>query len=153
MRPRSNTVDGTQAPSPEPMYPDPLAGLITGESTRASVPGTDSDSFDAPARRRIESDPDRVADFIKAALEDDPAGQGDGGAGATGSRQDSGDSDSAGDGNAHRLMAGATSQARRVFTDGQAKTSAGVAVAVIMLLLFVIIAVSLLATVAGMVSP
>lgn len=67
----SSTFDGTQPPPPPELYPDPLAGLVTGES-----PGeTDrfssfSDGFQMPAAPPVEVDTEAVQAMVEAALAD-----------------------------------------------------------------------------------
>ncbi|MBA0127374.1 hypothetical protein H0B56_17650 [Haloechinothrix sp. YIM 98757] len=151
-----SSADGTQEPPPQPMFPDPLAGLITGESTQAAVPGTDSSGFDAPTRRTFEGNPDGLDAMLRVVLDDEPherAGSRTTQHGAReqppGDRQPQG---RRGFGPAQRMMSDASEQAKRVLTDADTKSSAGVAVAVVLIVLFVIIAVSLLASLVGLLS-
>ncbi|SNR62538.1 hypothetical protein SAMN06265360_112103 [Haloechinothrix alba] len=151
-----SSADGTQEPAPQPMYPDPLAGLITGESTQAAVPGTDSSGFDAPTRRTFEGNPDGLDAMLRVVLDDEPHERAGSQAAQQGARElrpeDRQPEGRRGFGSAQRMMSGAGEQAKRVLTDAETKSSAGVAVAVVLIVLFAIIAVALLASLVGLVS-
>lgn len=150
--------DGTQAPSPQPMHPDPLAGLITGEATNASFAGTDSSDFDVAGSRGDAAEPESVNELIRAAFDDDPLPEGNPHAGERPSdvsterdRQQEAAGRRSGSA-AQRTLAGAGQQAKRVLNDGPTRTSSGVAVAGFLLLLFGMLAIAMLVSLASSLS-
>ncbi|MGH3520824.1 MAG: hypothetical protein ACRDQ7_26300 [Haloechinothrix sp.] len=69
----SFTHDGTQPPPPPLLYPDPLAGLVTGESSGGTDPvSAYSDEFDVPIAKPVEIDAEAVQAMVDAALADEP---------------------------------------------------------------------------------
>ncbi|MGH3452109.1 MAG: hypothetical protein ACRDQW_15600 [Haloechinothrix sp.] len=69
----SVTYDGTQPPPPPRLYPDPLAGLVTGESYAGTDPSAPlRDSFEVPIAQPVEIDTEAVQAMVDAAMSDAP---------------------------------------------------------------------------------
>lgn len=72
------TPDGTQAPSPPPMFADPLAGLVTGAKPDLAVTGDNYDELIVPVPR-LEPDDEEARARLAAVFADDddepPAGR------------------------------------------------------------------------------
>ncbi|SFB09345.1 hypothetical protein SAMN05216266_104298 [Amycolatopsis marina] len=61
--------DGTQAPSPPPAFPDPLAGLVTGVSSGSGIRDYTPDDFvEVEIAEPVEPDPEVVRGMVDAAL-------------------------------------------------------------------------------------
>lgn len=72
----SFAYDGTQPSPPPRLHPDPLAGLVTGES----VAGTDlisshRDEFEVPIAKPVEADKQAVQAMVEAALSENPGAE------------------------------------------------------------------------------
>ncbi|MQA61948.1 MAG: hypothetical protein GEU86_10705 [Actinophytocola sp.] len=66
----SETFDGTQPLAPCRVYPDPLAGLVTGESSEGALMTTWYDDVMVPVAKPVEADPEAVRAMTEAALSD-----------------------------------------------------------------------------------
>lgn len=66
----SENFDGTQPLAPCRVYPDPLAGLVTGESSEGAVMTTWYDDVMVPIAQPVEADPEAVRAMTEAALKD-----------------------------------------------------------------------------------
>lgn len=66
--------DGTQPPPPPRLYPDPLAGLVTGESPHPGAPMGDpaTAGFAMPEVGQVQVDEDAVRAMVEAAMADAP---------------------------------------------------------------------------------
>ncbi|MGH3467505.1 MAG: hypothetical protein ACRDQF_07225, partial [Thermocrispum sp.] len=64
------TPDGTQAPTPPPVFEDPLAGLVTGAKAGADITGDPYDNMVVPVATPVELDDD-ASRAIMAVLDDD----------------------------------------------------------------------------------
>jgi hypothetical protein len=61
--------DGTQAPPPPPTFPDPLAGLVTGVSSGSGIRDYTPDDFvEVEIAEPVEPDPEVVRGMVDAAL-------------------------------------------------------------------------------------
>lgn len=66
----SETFDGTQPLAPNRVYPDPLAGLVTGESSEGALMTTWYEDVMVPVAQPVEADPEAVRAMTEAALSD-----------------------------------------------------------------------------------
>lgn len=66
----SENFDGTQPLAPCRVYPDPLAGLVTGESSEGAIMTTRYDDVMVPIAQPVEADPEAVRAMTEAALKD-----------------------------------------------------------------------------------
>jgi hypothetical protein len=62
-------ADGTQDPPPPPTFPDPLAGLVTGSSAGSGIRDYSPDDFiEVEIAEPVEPDPEVVQGMVDAAL-------------------------------------------------------------------------------------